>query len=139
MTHTHAASESTACIHAGRGSPHSSQISQWLQLIAPWLAISARSSYFCHCSVSFIQSTVCPRGCLRVHRRPIATHRVHIKWPLCVYYTFFWTPSSSRLHQNTDSEVLHIITSILIYVCMYDFKNQPCIYQATSQRNCGHT
>ena len=34
-----------------RGSPHSSHISQWLQLIPPWLLISAKSSHFCHCSV----------------------------------------------------------------------------------------
>ena len=39
-----------------RGSPHSSQTSQWLQLIPPWLLISAKSSHFCHCSV-YIQPT----------------------------------------------------------------------------------
>ena len=33
------------------GSPHSSQISQWLQLITPWLLISTKSSHLCHCSV----------------------------------------------------------------------------------------
>ena len=42
-------------IHSGP--PHtctctcSSQISQWLQVIPPWLLISARSSHFYHCSV----------------------------------------------------------------------------------------
>ena len=29
------------------GSPHSSQISQWLQLIPPWLLISAREDILC--------------------------------------------------------------------------------------------
>ena len=37
--------------HALSGSPHSSQINQWLQPIQPWLLISARSSHFCHCLV----------------------------------------------------------------------------------------
>ena len=37
--------------NAHSSSPTSSQISQWLQLIPPWLLISARSGHFCHCSV----------------------------------------------------------------------------------------
>ena len=45
-------------------------------------------------------NTLCPRECLGVHRRPMSTHKVHIKWLFCVYYTFFWTPSSSRLEQT---------------------------------------
>ena len=34
--------------------------------------------------------TVCSRGCLGVHRRPISTD---IQWLFCVYSTFVWTPN----------------------------------------------
>ena len=41
------------CTFTVTGTPHiySSQISQWLLLIPPWLLISAKSSNFYHCSV----------------------------------------------------------------------------------------
>ena len=47
--------------------------------------------------VTWVPITVCSRGCLGVHRRPITIHIAHIKWLFCVYFTFFWTPSSSQL------------------------------------------
>ena len=53
-------------------------------------------------------TTVYPRGCLGVPRRPTSTHIVRIKWLFCVYYTFFRTPSSSRLGQTVDSTVMQL-------------------------------
>ena len=47
-----------------------------------------------------VKTTVCPRECLGVHRRLVSTHIVHKKWLKCVYYTFFWTPSSSWMEQT---------------------------------------
>ena len=51
-----------------------------------------------HCILTKLRvGTVCLRGRLWVHRRPILTHGGHKKCLFCVYYTFFWMPSSSWL------------------------------------------
>ena len=48
---TYSIGSSLKATYGHNGPSYSSQISQWLLPIPPWLLISARSSHFCHCSV----------------------------------------------------------------------------------------
>ena len=56
-------------------------------------------------AVVIVLITVCPIGCLGVHRRPISTHIVHIQWLFWVYCTFLWTLSFISGGANTGPYV----------------------------------
>ena len=74
-------------------------------------------------SLSYVVSWAlfAPEGILGVHRRSIPTHIVHIKWLLCVYCTFFWTPSLSWLGQTLFLRHNHPLGLFLYLQC-----DAPC-------------
>ena len=53
--------------------------------------------------------TVCPRGCFGVHRRPVSTHIVHIKWLFCVYIVH---SSGCPVHLNWSKHCLRYYSCV---------------------------
>ena len=59
-----------------------------------------------HSTMHLVQCLGVHRGYLGVHRRPISTHIVHIKWLFCVYYTYILL-DAKFISAGANTDLIH--------------------------------